>query len=47
MNPWPTRRMRKPALLIVGCGDIGLRVLKLLQAALPRAGADLVCGASR
>ena len=31
MNPWPTRRMRKPALLIVGCGDIGLRVLKLLQ----------------
>ena len=31
MKPWPTRRLRKPALLIVGCGDIGLRVLKLLQ----------------
>lgn len=31
MNPWPTRRSRQPVLLIVGCGDIGLRVLKLLR----------------
>lgn len=27
----PLRRARRPALLIVGCGDIGLRVLKLLR----------------
>jgi nucleoside-diphosphate-sugar epimerase len=31
MNLWPTRRSRKPVLLIVGCGDVGLRVLKLLR----------------
>ncbi len=31
MNPLPNRRARQPALLIVGCGDIGLRVLKLLR----------------
>jgi nucleoside-diphosphate-sugar epimerase len=30
MNLLPTRRLRLPALLIVGCGDVGLRVLKLL-----------------
>ncbi|WP_418315776.1 NAD-dependent epimerase/dehydratase family protein [Piscinibacter sakaiensis] len=27
----PTRRLRRPTLLIVGCGDIGLRVLQLLR----------------
>jgi nucleoside-diphosphate-sugar epimerase len=31
MNSLPNRRARQPALLIVGCGDIGLRVLKLLH----------------
>jgi nucleoside-diphosphate-sugar epimerase len=31
MNPLPKRRARQPVLLIVGCGDIGLRVLKLLR----------------
>ena len=31
MNSLPNRRARQPALLIVGCGDIGLRVLKLLR----------------
>ncbi len=31
MNSFPTRRQRRPTLLIVGCGDIGLRVLKLLH----------------
>jgi len=31
MNSSPNRRARQPALLIVGCGDIGLRVLKLLH----------------
>lgn len=31
MNPLPKRRARQPALLIVGCGDVGLRVLKLLR----------------
>ena len=31
MNPLPNRRARQPALLIVGCGDVGLRVLKLLR----------------
>ncbi len=31
MNLLPTRRLRMPALLIVGCGDVGLRVLKLLH----------------
>jgi nucleoside-diphosphate-sugar epimerase len=31
MHPQPSRRTRLPALLIVGCGDIGLRVLKLLR----------------
>ena len=31
MNPLPDRRSRQPALLIVGCGDVGLRVLKLLR----------------
>ncbi len=28
---WLTARMRRPTLLIVGCGDIGLRVLRLVQ----------------
>ena len=32
MNGPPTRPQRRPRLLIVGCGDIGLRVLKLLGA---------------
>ena len=27
----PTHRARRPTLLIVGCGDVGVRVLKLLQ----------------
>ena len=31
MNSLPNRRARQPALLIVGCGDVGLRVLKLLR----------------
>lgn len=31
MTPFPNRRARQPALLIVGCGDVGLRVLKLLR----------------
>jgi len=31
MNPLPNRRARLPALLIVGCGDVGMRVLKLLR----------------
>jgi nucleoside-diphosphate-sugar epimerase len=31
MNRPSSRRFRQPTLLIVGCGDIGLRVLKLLQ----------------
>ena len=30
MNRPPTRTQRRPRLLIIGCGDIGLRVLKLL-----------------
>jgi nucleoside-diphosphate-sugar epimerase len=30
MNLPPNRRARQPALLIVGCGDVGLRVLRLL-----------------
>jgi len=31
MNLLPNRRACQPALLIVGCGDVGLRVLKLLR----------------
>ena len=31
MNLLPNRRARPPALLIVGCGDVGMRVLKLLR----------------
>lgn len=31
MPPCPTRRARGPTLLIVGCGDVGLRVLRLLR----------------
>jgi nucleoside-diphosphate-sugar epimerase len=31
MNPRTTRRTRRPRLLIVGCGDVGLRVLRLLR----------------
>jgi nucleoside-diphosphate-sugar epimerase len=31
MNASLSRRFRQPTLLIVGCGDIGLRVLKLLR----------------
>jgi nucleoside-diphosphate-sugar epimerase len=31
MTPQPTPRKRRPTLLIVGCGDIGLRALKLLR----------------
>ena len=27
----PPARMRRPTLLIVGCGDVGLRVLRLVQ----------------
>jgi nucleoside-diphosphate-sugar epimerase len=27
----PTARLRRPSLLIVGCGDVGMRVLKLLR----------------
>jgi hypothetical protein len=40
----PIARARRPTLLIVGCGDVGLRVLRS-AAALARAGADLVAGA--
>ena len=29
--PLPPSRARRPTLLIVGCGDVGLRVLRLLQ----------------
>lgn len=29
--PVPVRELRRPRLLIVGCGDVGLRVLRLLQ----------------
>lgn len=29
--PLPVRRLQRPSLLIVGCGDIGMRVLKLLR----------------
>jgi nucleoside-diphosphate-sugar epimerase len=28
---WPTLSTRRPTLLIVGCGDVGLRVLRLLR----------------
>ncbi|HEU5297812.1 MAG TPA: NAD(P)H-binding protein, partial [Burkholderiaceae bacterium] len=31
MNSHTMRRMRRPRLLIVGCGDVGLRVLRLLR----------------
>jgi len=31
MNPDTLRRSRRPRLLIVGCGDVGLRVLRLLR----------------
>jgi nucleoside-diphosphate-sugar epimerase len=31
MNPVPTHRFKRPRLLIVGCGDVGLRVLRLLN----------------
>ena len=40
--PAPPARCRRPTLLIVGCGDVGLRVLRLLRGALARARADLV-----
>jgi len=29
--PLPTTALRRPSLLIVGCGDVGMRVLKLLR----------------
>jgi nucleoside-diphosphate-sugar epimerase len=29
--PVPVRELRRPTLLIVGCGDVGMRVLKLLR----------------
>ena len=29
--PLPARRLQRPSLLIVGCGDIGMRVLQLLR----------------
>src|SRR5688500_8779764 len=29
--PLPVRRLQRPSLLIVGCGDIGMRVLPLLR----------------
>ena len=32
MQPRATRILRRPRLLIVGCGDVGLRVLRLLRA---------------
>ena len=32
MEPRATRTLRRPRLLIVGCGDVGLRVLRLLGA---------------
>ncbi|MFI4928994.1 MAG: NAD-dependent epimerase/dehydratase family protein [Burkholderiales bacterium] len=32
MEPCATRLLRRPRLLIVGCGDVGLRVLRLLRA---------------
>jgi nucleoside-diphosphate-sugar epimerase len=35
MNCPPMSALRRPRLLIVGCGDIGLRVLKLLRGRLP------------
>jgi len=31
MSGPPTRTMRRPSLLIVGCGDVGLRVVRLLR----------------
>jgi len=31
MEPRATRLLRRPRLLIVGCGDVGLRVLRVLQ----------------
>ena len=31
MEPCATRLLRRPRLLIVGCGDVGLRVLRLLH----------------
>jgi nucleoside-diphosphate-sugar epimerase len=31
MSPQTPRRLRQPRLLIVGCGDVGLRVLRLLR----------------
>ena len=31
MNLLPTRRLRLSSVLIIGCGDVGLRVLKLLR----------------
>ena len=40
MEPRATRLLRRPRLLIVGCGDIGLRVLRLLAQALARARRD-------
>ena len=32
MSPVPTGRLRRPHLLIIGCGDIGMRVARLLRA---------------
>lgn len=32
MSPVPTGRLRRPRLLIIGCGDIGMRVARLLRA---------------
>ena len=34
MNASSQCRMRRPRLLIVGCGDVGLRVLRLLRLSL-------------
>ena len=31
MTTLPAHRFKRPTLLIVGCGDVGLRVLKLLR----------------
>lgn len=31
MNPLSSKPLRRPSLLIVGCGDVGMRVLQLLQ----------------
>ena len=41
----PTARFKRPTLLIVGCGDVGLRVARLLARPLARARADVAARA--